>query len=175
MQNTVSEHKPWSRWATATEDHTRCQLRKTLPGLMCLDFSCNIQMVRIWPQQHDSMDPSCLVSTVQAAGGVMVFWVFSWHAHHSLSEYCCWPCPSLFDHSRPSSDDYFQQDNEPCHKAQTISDWFLEFLVLQWSPQSPDLSPTERLWDVVDQLGWYINLTSVYIWRTETLILKSWL
>ena len=28
--------------------------------------------VRIWRKQHESMDPSCLVSTVQAAGGVMV-------------------------------------------------------------------------------------------------------
>ncbi len=25
-----------------------------------------------------------------------------------------------------SSDGYFQQDNAPCHKAQIISDWFLE-------------------------------------------------
>ncbi len=26
----------------------------------------------------------------------------------------------------PSFDGYFQQDNAPCHKAQIISDWFLE-------------------------------------------------
>ncbi len=26
----------------------------------------------------------------------------------------------------PYSDGYFQQDNAPCHKAQIISDWFLE-------------------------------------------------
>lgn len=41
----------------------------------------------------------------------------------------------------PSSDDYFlQQDNASCHKAQIISNWFLEqdneFTVLQWPPQS---------------------------------------
>ncbi len=36
--------------------------------------------VRIWRKEHESMDPSCLVSTVQAgAGGVMVWGVFSWH------------------------------------------------------------------------------------------------
>ncbi len=28
---------------------------------------------------HESMDPSCLVSTVQAGGGVMVWGIFSWH------------------------------------------------------------------------------------------------
>ncbi len=36
----------------------------------------------------------------------------------------------------PSSDGYFQQDNAPCHKAQIISDWFLEhdneFTFLKW-------------------------------------------
>ncbi len=29
--------------------------------------------VRIWCKEHESMDPSCLVSTVQAGGGVMVW------------------------------------------------------------------------------------------------------
>ncbi len=36
--------------------------------------------VRIWRKEHESMDPSCLVSTVQAGGGgEMVRRVFSWH------------------------------------------------------------------------------------------------
>ncbi len=35
--------------------------------------------VRIWRKEHESMDPACLVSTVQAGGGVMVWGVFSWH------------------------------------------------------------------------------------------------
>ncbi len=36
--------------------------------------------VRIWCKEHESMDPSCFVSTVQAAGGgVMVWGIFSWH------------------------------------------------------------------------------------------------
>ncbi len=66
--------------------------------------------VRIWYKEHEIMDPSCLVSMVQAAGGgVMVWGIFSWHIlgslvpikRHSLPEYCCWPCPSLYDYSVP--------------------------------------------------------------------------
>ncbi len=33
--------------------------------------------VRVWRKEHESMDPSRLVSTVQAAGGVMVWGIFS--------------------------------------------------------------------------------------------------
>ncbi len=35
--------------------------------------------VRIWYKEHESMDASCLVSMVQAGGGVMVWGIFSWH------------------------------------------------------------------------------------------------
>ncbi len=58
--------------------------------------------VRIWCKEHESMDPSCLVSKVQAGGGgVMVCGIFYWRTlgflvpieHRlnasKLSEYCC--------------------------------------------------------------------------------------
>jgi len=76
------------------------------------------------------MDPSCLVTTVQAGyGGVMVWGMFSLHTLGPLvpTGNCLNATAYLSavsDHVHPfmatmypSSDGYFQQDNAPCHKA----------------------------------------------------------
>ncbi len=75
----------------------------------------------------------------------------------------------------PSSDGYFQQDNAPCHKAQIISDWFLEhdneFTLLKWPPQSPDLNPIEHLLDVVER---EIRIMDVQPRKLRDAILSIW-
>lgn len=67
--------------------------------------------VKIWHKQHERMDPSSPVSTVQGGGVIfLASEIFSWltfeflssdwvFKHHSQPKYCCWPCPSFYDHS----------------------------------------------------------------------------
>ncbi len=137
------------------------------------------------------MDPSCLVSTVQAGGGgVMVWGIISWHTlgpfvpiEHRLNATAYL---SMFaDHVHlfmstvyPSSDGYFQQDNALCQKAQIISDWFLEhdkeFILLKWPPQLPDLDPIEHLWDVVEREIPIMDVQPTSLQQLRDAIMSIW-
>ncbi len=133
------------------------------------------------------MDPSCLVSTVQAGGGVMVWGIFSWLTYVPI-EHCLNATSYLsivVDHVHPfmttvspSPDDYFQQDNAPCHKAQIISDWFLEhdneFTLLKWPPQSPDLNPIEHFWDVMEREIHIMDVQPTNLQQLRDAIMSIW-
>ncbi len=78
----------------------------------------------------------------------------------------------------PSSDGYFQQENAPCHKAQIISDWFLEhdneFTLLKWPPHSPDLNPVEHLWDVVEREIHIMDEQTTNLQQLRDAIMSIW-
>ncbi len=127
---------------------------------MSLDFCWNIQMVG-WELGVKNMKAWIILTCLNGSG---CWWcnglgdIFLAHfgplvpIEHRLNATVY--LSIVADHVHPfmttvysSSDGYFQQDNAPCHKAQIISDWFLEhdneFTLLKWPPQSPDLNPIE--------------------------------
>ncbi len=79
----------------------------------------------------------------------------------------------------PSSDGDFQQDNAPCHKAQIISDWFLEhdneFALLKWPLQSPDLNPIEHIWDVVEREICIMDVQPTNLQQLRDAIMSIWI
>ncbi len=78
----------------------------------------------------------------------------------------------------PSSDGYFQKDNAPCHKAQIISDWFLEHdnesTLRKWPPQSPNLNPIEHLWDVVEREICILDVQPTNLQQLRDAIMSIW-
>ncbi len=64
------------------------------------------------------------------------------------------------------------------HKAQIISDWFLEhdneFTLLKWPPQSPDLNPIEHLWDVVEREIHIMDVQSTNLQQLREVIMSIW-
>ncbi len=116
--------------------------------------------------------------------------IFSWHTLGPLLaiEHCLNATVYLSivaDHVHPfmttvypSSDGYFQQDNAPCHKAQIMSDWFLEydneFTLLKWPPQSPDLNPIEHLWGVVEREIRIMDVQPTNLQQLRDAIMSIW-
>ncbi len=158
---------------------------------MSLDFCCDIQMIgsefglknmKAWI--HPTLSQRFMLVGVEWCGDIFLahFWPLStnWasYKHHSLPEYCCGPCPSLYDYSVPIFWCYFQQDNAPCHKAQIISDWFVEhdneFTLLKWPPQSPDLNPIKHLWDVVEREIYIMDVQLTNLQQLRDAFISIW-
>ncbi len=135
---------------------------------MSLDFCCDIQKVGIiWRKEHESMDPSCLVSMVQAGGGgVMVWGIFSWHTLGPLVpiEHClnttAWvllltmsiPLWLQCTHLLMATSSRIMHHVAKLKSSQTGFTHDNEFFtLLKRTPQSPDLNPIEHLWDVVER------------------------
>ncbi len=118
----------------------------------------------------------------------MVWGVFSWHTLGLLVpiKHCLNTTVylSIVEHVHPFMTTvyhllmYFQQDNAPCHKAQIISDWFLEheneFTLLKWPPQSPDLNPIEHLWDVVEREIHIMDVQPTNLQQLRDAIVPIW-
>ncbi len=164
------------------------------PGLMSLDFCCDIQMVGsefgVKNMKHGSILP-CLSSS----GWWWWWWwcngvgIFSWHTlgllvpiDHRLNSTAY--LSIVADHVHPfmttvySSSDATSSRIMHRHKAQIISDWFLEhddeFTLLKWPSQSPDLNPIENLWDVVEREIHIMDVQPTNLQQLRDAIMSIW-
>ena len=71
----------------------------------------------------------------------------------------------------------FQQDNAPCHTANVVKEWFTRnnIEVLDWPPQSPDLSIIENLWNILkDEVGPLNHIGPNQTDELVTIIRETW-
>lgn len=131
------------------------------------------------------MDPSCLVSTVQAGGGGVTVWgIFLLLSVEHCLHATAWvllltmsiPLWAQCTHLLMST-----SSRIPCHVTKLNSSltvfsnmtWH-EFTVLKWPPQSSDLHPMEHLWNVME---WKICIMEVQLTNLQLLrdaIMSTW-
>ncbi len=136
---------------------------------MSLDFCCDIQMV------GSEFGVKNMKASIQLAHFVPIEHSLNATAYLSIVADHVHPFMTTV---YPSSDGYFQQDNAPCHKAQIISDWFLEhdneFTLLKWPPQSPDLNPIEHIWDLVEREICIMDVQLTNLQQLRDAIMSIW-
>lgn len=162
-------------WAKEHKDWTENQWRKVLwsdETSFSLFPRAGHQYVRRQP--GEGMRDDCLSKTVKHGGGSIMIWG-CFHAsgvgvlkritghmdqnqYHSILTHTVMPEMKRLAQDEPTDIIWtFQHDNDPKHTAKKNKKYLerkenegkINFSVLPWSSQSPDLNPTEQLWNYI--------------------------
>jgi hypothetical protein len=70
----------------------------------------------------------------------------------------------------------YQHDNAPCHKARSVTEWFVDNKVQEMDcpTQSPDLNPTEHLWDELERQLRYRSQCPTSLIALATTLQEEW-
>jgi transposase len=84
--------------------------------------------------------------------------------------------PSMEESGISLEDVIFQQDNDPKHTSKRAKEWMEDnnITLLDWPPQSPDLNPTEHLWNHMKKELCQYPTQAKGVWEVWDRVAKVW-
>lgn len=137
---------------------------------------------------HDlRKEPKVTFSRQSGGGGVMVWGAFAFGGKADLVRVTTRLNSAayqqlLYDHMIPfgpflgGPEWHFQQDNAPCHAANSTRAWFQQegIQVLDWPSRSPDLNPMENVWGMLARRVYSRNRQFHHVNDLEVVIMHEW-
>lgn len=198
IENYVKAEKPLLTEENRRKRYEWCLERKNWSidkwAQMINSDESNFQLVnrkgvqRVWRFKNEKYLPQFVKSRVQAGGGSICVWGCIAHSGAGVCKTYSGKMNSVLyidtlenelkasvDLLMDGSEDwYFQQDNAPCHKSRVVTSYFdtNQIKVMPWPARSPDLSPIEHIWTMIDQK--LTGQTISNLLELEVAVVKAW-
>ena len=147
--------------------------------------------IRVWRQINERFLNECIKTTVKWGGSSVMVWgcfcsdtlgpcfpIVNTMSSLSYIENVLEPFYSTFylDLLNKQPDILFQQDNAPSHVSGETRMWLSlrNVKLLTWPAQSPDISPIENIWDVIQRQIHERTLLPSNLEELKSVILEEW-